>query len=385
MNNFDTVREALTLAANTSAYMCIENAVARDACKDALSALAELERTHFTSEDVADASADGFRAGVASVTAGKEPVAWLVCSVNSDGSLSLEHAAAWKEAAHEHINDAITEHGIEDAASWVVRPAYDAAPVAQQPQTRPDFNDEWTGYLKDGETPFERFLRERKDLNALTKLYQRVLEENERLKAQQPRQCGLCGSDEAFTGTCGGGRRDPRALCYEPVAQQPQCWCTTCRPNTVSDMRFVVCPACGNKRCPRAHNHALACTGSNDVGQPGSAWAHIKPAQQPQADDDYKGWYCAHCQCGVDGSEVTFHGQHTVCGRVITDDRPPQQPQAKAVPPTHVLVPVEPTDAMLIAGGNDAEFCMCCGYDNGPGDCGSIWEAMIAAAQGEKP
>lgn len=56
---------------------------------------------------------------------------------------------------------------------------------AQQAQ-RPDFTDEWTGYLKDGETPFERFLRERKDLNALTKLYQRALEENERLKAQQP-------------------------------------------------------------------------------------------------------------------------------------------------------------------------------------------------------
>ena len=59
-------------------------------------------------------------------------------------------------------------------------------PMAQQPQARPDFNDEWTGYLKDGETPFERFLRERKDLDALTKLYQRALEENERLKAQQP-------------------------------------------------------------------------------------------------------------------------------------------------------------------------------------------------------
>lgn len=61
-----------------------------------------------------------------------EPVAWLVCSVNSDGSLSLEHAAPWEEAAHEHINDAITEHDIEDAASWVVRPAYTS------PQPAPD-------------------------------------------------------------------------------------------------------------------------------------------------------------------------------------------------------------------------------------------------------
>jgi ribosomal protein L37AE/L43A len=34
--------------------------------------------------------------------------------------------------------------------------------------------------------------------------------------------------------------------------------------------RFIVCPECGNKRCPRASNHVLACTGSNEVGQLGS-------------------------------------------------------------------------------------------------------------------
>ena len=55
------------------------------------------------------------------------------------------------------------------------------------------------------------------------------------------------------------------------------CWCTTCRPITLDDQRFVVCPTCGNKRCPRAHNHALACTNSNDPGQPGSSWAHVRP------------------------------------------------------------------------------------------------------------
>lgn len=60
-----------------------------------------------------------------------EPFAWLVCSVNADGSLSLEHAAAWQEAAHQHVNEAISEHDIEEAAAWVVRPAYLAAPVAK--------------------------------------------------------------------------------------------------------------------------------------------------------------------------------------------------------------------------------------------------------------
>jgi hypothetical protein len=34
--------------------------------------------------------------------------------------------------------------------------------------------------------------------------------------------------------------------------------------------RMVVCSGCGNKRCPHATDHRLACTGSNDPGQPGS-------------------------------------------------------------------------------------------------------------------
>lgn len=51
------------------------------------------------------------------------------------------------------------------------------------------------------------------------------------------------------------------------------CWCQACRPVTVEDMRFVVCPDCGNKRCPRANDHRHACTGSNEPGQSGSAYA----------------------------------------------------------------------------------------------------------------
>ncbi|ENZ8015388.1 TPA: hypothetical protein ACF3BE_001530 [Klebsiella pneumoniae] len=52
----------------------------------------------------------------------------------------------------------------------------------------------------------------------------------------------------------------------------PDCWCSTCRPVVLNDMRFVVCPDCGNKRCPRANDHRNACTGSNDPGQEGSAY-----------------------------------------------------------------------------------------------------------------
>ncbi|MHA1118210.1 DUF3850 domain-containing protein [Enterobacter kobei] len=52
----------------------------------------------------------------------------------------------------------------------------------------------------------------------------------------------------------------------------PDCWCRTCRPITMTDMRFVVCHVCGNKRCPHANDHRNACTGSNEPGQEGSAY-----------------------------------------------------------------------------------------------------------------
>ena len=54
-----------------------------------------------------------------------------------------------------------------------------------------------------------------------------------------------------------------------------RCWCTTCRPITIKDMRMVLCPDCGNKRCPRANDHNNACTNSNAVGQKGSSWEHV--------------------------------------------------------------------------------------------------------------
>ena len=52
----------------------------------------------------------------------------------------------------------------------------------------------------------------------------------------------------------------------------PDGWCRTCRPVTFTDSRFVVCPECGNKRCPHANDHRNACTGSNEPGQAGSAY-----------------------------------------------------------------------------------------------------------------
>jgi hypothetical protein len=37
--------------------------------------------------------------------------------------------------------------------------------------------------------------------------------------------------------------------------------------------RMILCQVCGNKRCPHATNHRNACTGSNEPGQAGSAYA----------------------------------------------------------------------------------------------------------------
>lgn len=36
--------------------------------------------------------------------------------------------------------------------------------------------------------------------------------------------------------------------------------------------RMILCPECGNKRCPRAIDHRLECTNSNEPGQPGSRY-----------------------------------------------------------------------------------------------------------------
>ena len=56
----------------------------------------------------------------------------------------------------------------------------------------------------------------------------------------------------------------------------PQGWCLTCRPMRLEDpysMRMALCPTCGNKRCPKANDHRNECTGSNEPGQPGSAYS----------------------------------------------------------------------------------------------------------------
>ena len=56
--------------------------------------------------------------------------------------------------------------------------------------------------------------------------------------------------------------------CYKCLEQQidPK----TFLPLTMNT--FIVCPDCGNKRCPRATDHTLACTNSNEPEQQGSRY-----------------------------------------------------------------------------------------------------------------
>jgi hypothetical protein len=59
------------------------------------------------------------------------------------------------------------------------------------------------------------------------------------------------------------------------------CWCYECLDQPEHGLQnptvstFIVCPACWDKRCPRATNHRYACTGSNEPGQFGSNYGPL--------------------------------------------------------------------------------------------------------------
>ena len=40
----------------------------------------------------------------------------------------------------------------------------------------------------------------------------------------------------------------------------------------INNFVMILCPKCGNKRCPHASDHRLGCTNSNAPGQPGSVY-----------------------------------------------------------------------------------------------------------------
>jgi hypothetical protein len=72
------------------------------------------------------------------------------------------------------------------------------------------------------------------------------------------------------------------------VAQEPSACCHACfkASGAMLMTRIILCPSCGNKRCPKASNHRLECTDSNESGQAGSVYTNptaAQPAQKPVA------------------------------------------------------------------------------------------------------
>lgn len=68
------------------------------------------------------------------------------------------------------------------------------------------------------------------------------------------------------------------------------CWCWQCnRERTVNGIpysmtRMILCPDCGNKRCPRASDHRERCTDSNEPGQLGSQYGVYPNPNRPLFD-----------------------------------------------------------------------------------------------------
>ncbi len=60
-----------------------------------------------------------------------EPVAYGVLEGGDIESCGFGYIAAWSEACHEHINEAISEHNIEGAGDWKVVDFYTASQMQQ--------------------------------------------------------------------------------------------------------------------------------------------------------------------------------------------------------------------------------------------------------------
>lgn len=60
--------------------------------------------------------------------------------------------------------------------------------------------------------------------------------------------------------------------CLKSIAEG-KCGCHRCiKERGELALHMVVCTICGNKRCPHATDHNLACTNSNEPGQKGSVY-----------------------------------------------------------------------------------------------------------------
>jgi hypothetical protein len=77
-------------------------------------------------------------------------------------------------------------------------------------------------------------------------------------------------------GVLKGQSRDSESICCHKCAEGK-----TIGGIPLSSSRMILCPDCQNKRCPRASDHALSCTGSNLSGQPGSLFVKSELPKSP--------------------------------------------------------------------------------------------------------
>lgn len=110
----------------------------------------------------------------------------------------------------------------------------------------------------------------------------------------------------------------------EALVHRTDCPCAACDPGLILDgkptglpSRMSVCPDCGNKRCPKAANHAKwQCSGSNTVGQVGVQVEVDDHTPEPQHEhrwaevstyaDSARGYVVQQCTvpgCGVKREE----------------------------------------------------------------------------------
>ncbi len=76
----------------------------------------------------------------------------------------------------------------------------------------------------------------------------------------------------------------------EPVAHRYCCHSCFKASGGVMLDRMILCPECGNKRCPKASDHSFSCAGSNEPGQIGSIYSVSATVfvQEPATDEEMK-------------------------------------------------------------------------------------------------
>lgn len=98
----------------------------------------------------------------------------------------------------------------------------------------------------------------------------------------------------------------------------------------LSSTKMILCPTCGNKRCPHASDHRLSCTNSNEPGQPGSVYGGMT-LEPSKAEPERPRHLCATCGQG--------HATHQ-CNTGQSLDAPKVRLVAKPeLPSTDELVP----------------------------------------------